>query len=465
MTTKHKKLNVIKDTKRLTRYRYKMNKAIPTSFAILYLLFTIFLMGFDISVKASPDIIHVPSDYAKIQWAIGNATVGDTIFVSAGIYYEHVTIDKPLTLQGENRNSIIDGNNTGHVVTITADNVNISGFTIRNSGPGWGDDGLYANNSKWCNISHNILTHNGHGLWLDNHSDSSVLTANNVSHNLVGIAITSCGNNIVTSNYVFSSMYCGIALEGASSTIIADNNASNNEYGIWLEWSTNVTVTGNALTSNLYGIHLKYSDDNMIFHNNIINNTQQAQIINSTSIWDADFEGNYWSNYYGLDAYQDGIGDSPYTIDANNTDNYPLMGTFSDFTIPWEEQLHHVTTICNSTISDFNFNDAYNGSMKALIFNVTGENETAGFCRIRIPTTLINNAFTVYVDGVNTTYTLLPRSNATHSYLYFTYEHSTKEVVIIPEFPSIIILLMIIILIPVATILSKRKTSTNKGDT
>jgi parallel beta-helix repeat protein len=428
-------------------------------------LFTTSLIGLKVSVKASPDIIHVPSDYAKIQWAIGNATDGDTIIVSAGIYYEHVTIDKPLTLQGENTSSIIDGNNTNHVVTITADHVNISGFTIQNSGPGWGDNGLCANNSKWCNISHNTLVHSGHGIWIDHDSNNNIISENNVSYNLVGIAITSSSSNIITNNYVFSSRYCGISLSSASSSILTSNIAKNNEYGIWLEWATNVTVTGNALTSNLYGIHLDHSDDNIIFHNNIINNTHQAQIINSTSIWDADFEGNYWSKYDGLDADHDGIGDTPYIIDANNTDNYPLMGTFSAFIITWEEQLHHVTTICNSTISNFNFTDTYNGSTKAIFFNVTGEDETTGFCRIRIPTTLINDTFTVYVDGVNTTYTLLPRSNATYSYLYFTYAHSTKEVIIIPEFSSTTILNALMLLTLLAIILSKVKVSTNKGDT
>jgi len=134
------------------------------------------------------------------------------------------------------------------------------------------------------------------------------------------------------------------------------------------------------------------------------------------------------------------------------------MGTFSDFTITWEEQLHHITTICNSTISNFNFNVTYNGLEKAISFNVNGEDETTGFCRIRIPTALMNDTFTVYVDGVNTTYTLLLRSNATHSYLYFTYTHSTKEVIIIlSEFSSIIILPVLMVLISVATVLSKRK--------
>jgi len=434
---------------------YKMNKTVLPSITILCLLFTTFLIGFKTSVNASPDIIHVPADYAKIQWAIGNATDGDTIIVSAGIYYEHVTIDKPLTLQGENRNSIIDGNNTGHVVTITADNVNISDFTIQNSGSGFWDSGLYTYNSSWCNISYNILTLNGHGIWLDWDSDSNILTGNNVSHNLVGIGLSISRNNIVTNNYVFSSVYCGIGLSSASDNIITNNLAKNNGHGIWLDYSTNVTVTRNTVTNNLHGISLDHSDNNMIFHNNIVNNTYQARIINSTSTWDSDYEGNYWSDYDGADINQDGIGDTAYMIDANNTDNYPLMGMFSDFEVIWEEETYHVTTICNSTISAFQFNQ----EERILSFNVTGPDFTVGFCRITIPKALINETYTVLVDGEQVDVTVLPVSNSTHAFLYFTYIHSTHEVVIIPEFPPTLILILFMITTLIVIIITKKKAS------
>lgn len=423
----------------MVRYRPKKTQLIVLT---LILLFSIFAVMFYMSVKVSSRIIYVPSDYARIQWAVGNASVGDTIIVSSGIYYEHVIIDKSLTLLGENGNTIIDGNGTGHVVTINADSVTICGFTVQKSGPNWGEAGIHLLNSKWCNISYNTLTQNTHGIWADHYSNNNLIAGNNIYNNSVGMGLIDSSSNIITNNYINSNTNCGMGLENANDTIVASNIAKNNEYGIWLRYCTNFTVVGNTLIDNWGGIYLDSSDSNTIFHNNLINNTHQlinnthqTEIINSASIWADDFEGNYWSNYVGVDADHDGIGDNPYIIDANNTDNYPLMGTFSDFTIAWEGQLHHVTTICNSTISNFNFNDAYNGSTKALIFNVTGENETAGFCRIRIPTALMNDTFTVYVDGVNTTYTLLPRSNATYSYLYFTYNHSTKEVIIIPEFP------------------------------
>ena len=39
--------------------------------------------------------------------------------------------------------------------------------------------------------------------------------------------------------------------------------------------------------------------------------------------------GNYWSDYSGVDANHDGIGDTPYMIGGKLQDNYPLMAPFN----------------------------------------------------------------------------------------------------------------------------------------
>jgi hypothetical protein len=160
------------------------------------------------------------------------------------------------------------------------------------------------------------------------------------------------------------------------------------------------------------------------------NQVYKIQLYWSNS-WNITHEGNFWSDYSGDDLDYDGIGDTPHIIDANNIDHYPLMGMFSKYNATSEQQ---VQTICNSTISEFQ----HNGT--AISFNIAGENGSAGFCRICIPTALMNETYQVYVNGTEVEYNLLPVSNSTHSYLYFTYQHSTKEVVIIPEFPSLILL-------------------------
>jgi hypothetical protein len=82
------------------------------------------------------------------------------------------------------------------------------------------------------------------------------------------------------------------------------------------------------------------SSDNSFSHNNFINNTNQVELTESLSnIWDDGYPsgGNYWSNYSGVDEKSgpdqnlpgsDGIGDTPYVIDENNTDHYPLMNSY-----------------------------------------------------------------------------------------------------------------------------------------
>jgi len=88
---------------------------------------------------------------------------------------------------------------------------------------------------------------------------------------------------------------------------------------------------GNIIANNgKAGVKLtmgKRVSNNIFYHNNFINNTPQVKVYVDVNIWDDGHPsgGNYWSDYTGTDANYDGIGDTPYIIDANNTDHYPLM--------------------------------------------------------------------------------------------------------------------------------------------
>ena len=96
-------------------------------------------------------------------------------------------------------------------------------------------------------------------------------------------------------------------------------------------------------------------------------------------------------------------------------------------------------------------------------FNITGEDGTKGFCRVTIPKDLLwvqDGQWSVLVGGEPVNYTIIPDEN--YTYLYFTYNHSTKTVEIqgtdvIPEFPSNVLLLGFLVLITIPLIFAQKK--------
>jgi len=315
--------------------------------------------------------VNTTFNYDSIQAAVDAPQTldGHTILVDAGTYHEHVTIDKSISLIGENRNStVVDGDGAGDVIKITAYHVSVTGFTIRN-----GTKGIF------------------------NFRDFNIISGNVVADNREGI-------------YLFASCPCAP--------------------------SSRNTIRNNIIKDNEFGIYLDVADYNVIYHNSLTRNINPVFVTPGyTNIWDNGYPsgGNYWSNFTGVDNYSglkqdqhgsDGIGDTPYVIDWKNEDKYPLMGVHWDFNAASE---HRIQIICNSTISDFQFNGT------VTCFNVTGEDGTIGFCRISIPTASMNGTYKIYVNNTEVPYTLLSCSNTTYSYLYFTYSHSTQEVVMTTE--------------------------------
>jgi len=121
----------------------------------------------------------------------------------------------------------------------------------------------------------------------------------------------------------------------SNNNTIFGNSIRNNTYGILIWKSSTNIIYGNDAIGNDYGIVLTKSSKNTIYHDNFMDNTKQAYSHNSTNFWDDAYPsgGNYWSNY--KDRYPDakemdesGIWDTPYVIDENNQDNYPLTNSW-----------------------------------------------------------------------------------------------------------------------------------------
>ena len=76
-----------------------------------------------------------------------------------------------------------------------------------------------------------------------------------------------------------------------------------------------------------------------------------------------------------------------------------------------------------------------------------------------IPRTVLNSSsYIVLVDSYPVNATELPVSNSTHVYLYFTYAHSTREVIVtIPEFAPFLTLALFMIATLLTVIVYRRK--------
>jgi len=243
---------------------------------------------------ASARTIYVPDDYAKIQWAVNNASAGDTIIVRDGIYYESITVSKQLTIKSENgtANCIVNGTGSD-VFTLEADGIRIEGFTITG---GWIGIYIRSNNTS---ISNNIISsNNGFGISLL-HSNNNSLSNNIIigSNNWNGIDLYDSNNNSISENIISSNNGNGIHLWYSNNNSISNNKIGSNKwYGIFLLNSSNNSISNNNISSNnYYGIGL-WNSNNSSISNNIIRSNNDGGILlshsNETTIRKNEFINN-----------------------------------------------------------------------------------------------------------------------------------------------------------------------------
>jgi len=246
--------------------------------ALLVIGIYIIIQSFDNKDSETEGILYVGSgedaDYSSIQDAIDNASDGDIIYVSPGTYIVEgkiapitgILINKSISLIGT---SYLDTKIIGDfaVLTIIANWTNISGFSI-------------------------------------------------------------ISNATYKSAVYFKD---AIRIRGANNCRIENNNISSNNFpygmGITLHESNNNTIVNNTISNNFsLGISLSSScENNKIYYNNFINNSVNAKD-EGNNTWHTGKYGNYWSDYNGTDANDDGIGNTPYNLTGgDNQDLYPLM--------------------------------------------------------------------------------------------------------------------------------------------
>lgn len=202
--------------------------------------------------KADPATFMVPDDYPTIQEAIDAASPGCLILVSHGTYRGNLIITKSIKLVGEEpHTTVLDGQRTSNVIEVTADDVQISGFTIQNSSS---DNlvtkkmgaGIFLSRSSDVTIRDNIISDNGWGIRLERSGNNSI-SNNKIANNSIGLRIQWSDNNIIVDNLIVNNILehggircCGLWLTSSYGNTLKGNNLTGNRY--------NFAVGGNILT-------------------------------------------------------------------------------------------------------------------------------------------------------------------------------------------------------------------------
>lgn len=323
---------------------------------------------FNLHTSHASETLVVPQDYSTIGEAISHASAGDKILIQSGVYNENIRIDKSLMMEGQDQsNTIILGKGDStptSVLTLAANEVKVSGLTIEsisNSNKTKYAYGIWVEGDN-CTITGNIIQNTYMGIFCSTQS-STTITQNTITGSIKdGIRFCAGSQNNISDNNIISNSVSGIALGGYSNTVEGNNlqnntrglglgasnsvvfhntMLSNTESGIFLSGSKNIIV-GNEIDSNKYGVYITTQgaspSANEIYQNNFVNNLYNAFGNSSYLVesWDGGSltGGNYWSDYKtkypaAVEKGNSGVENTPYTVNSNNLDKYPLTAPFN----------------------------------------------------------------------------------------------------------------------------------------
>ncbi|MBU4350375.1 DUF1565 domain-containing protein, partial [bacterium] len=199
--------------------------------------------------------------FDTIAEGIDAVAPGKSVVVSAGTYNEQLIINKEITLQGAGKEStsitILIGY-IGNLITVTADDVTISGFNI--DGRSNADIGIYSDSSSSIEISGNIIQNQQdsgilYSSAVNNYPSGIYVYNNDICFNSKnGIKVTGEGSGIIESNTITKNTN-GIRTSDSAYLEIKHNNINDNSSsGIICQGSSFLLIWDNEITINDYGI-------------------------------------------------------------------------------------------------------------------------------------------------------------------------------------------------------------------
>jgi nitrous oxidase accessory protein len=211
-----------------------------------------------LSTPLLADEMHVAPGAGTLAEAIAGAAPGDVLMLQGGAYLGPVTIDRTLTLTGDGT-ATIDGQGQGTVITVTADDVVLTGLSITGSGSDNQaiDSAIkIVKGADRAQIEGNRLTDNMHGI--DVHGGHDTRVAGNVIEGRQNHRMNERGNGI----YIWNS----------PGTVIEGNSVRWGRDGIFSNTSKKGIYRNNTFRDLRFAVHYMYTHDSEISGNVSIGN-------------------------------------------------------------------------------------------------------------------------------------------------------------------------------------------------
>jgi nitrous oxidase accessory protein len=232
--------------------------------------------------------LHVGADqkHTTLSTAISAAADGDTIIAHRGIYQESgLKVAKSLKLTGRDW-PVIDGGNNGEIITITAPDVEITGFEIRHSGVSSLEDlaGIKVAGTRNATVSNNRVRDCNFGIYMSK-ADNCRVIDNDVRGKIGGEQES--GN--------------GIHLWSCNDITVTGNHIRDHRDGIYLEFANKSVIERNMVEDNLrYGLHYMFSHDSAYRHNRFERNGAGVAVMYTRNV---EMSSNHFVNNWGSSAY------------------------------------------------------------------------------------------------------------------------------------------------------------------
>ncbi len=316
-----------------------MKKKLILKIAIIFTILILFVINFSGCIKQQKEFFKEKYELS-IQEMINKASSKDTIYLSSKVYHENITIDKPMTIIGKEKKTVIDGDGAKNVILIKANGVKLVNLTVRNSG-GYKENSGIKIKGNYNEIINCEIYRTKKGIYLDRANDNLIygcffyknaegiysykselnrIYSSQFRDNAFGISLKETEKEKIINCYVHNN---GIGIYGRKCSdteiklsAICDNNQDGG--GIWFFNSNKLKIDNCNINHNGVGIKLKNSDskiNNSNFENNMYN-TIRLENVKETKINNCEIIDSYRTAIY--------LEESSCNIENNNFINSKL---------------------------------------------------------------------------------------------------------------------------------------------